>query len=201
MSVWWQQGGGGKCEWRLFAGSHVKAMFGVTISARGRKARSCENTGPHQQKKNLNYPILIWSVWWRGIRRPPRDNKITGRNKVSPCWSRFLFLICCEGGDIIQDQYLVPSRDQSRLRVLKALYRRSIPNTSATTYTTILPVSLEQLLAGWSDVVNLRRTCMCVRCPSQQRRTPRVRRSYATQMRPVESIKLECAAKKHLLQL
>lgn len=42
---------------------------------------------------------------------------------------------------------------------------------------------------------------MCVRCPSQQRRTPRVRRSSATQMRPVESIKLECAAKKHLLQL
>lgn len=123
-------------------------MFGVTISARGRKARSCENTGPHQQK-NVNYHILIWSVWWRGavrrsaarciwlsIRRPQRDNKITGRNKVSSCWSRFLFLICCEGGDILQDQYLVPSRDQSRLHVLKAFYRRSIPNTSATTYTT-----------------------------------------------------------------
>lgn len=104
-------------------------MFGVTISARGRKARSCENTRPHQQKKNQNDHVLIRSAWWR----------------------RFLFPICCEGGDITQDQYVAPPRDQSRLHVSKALPRRSIPNTSATTYTTVLPVYSSQsgAAAGW----------------------------------------------------
>lgn len=37
-------------------------MFGVTISAPGRKARSCENTGPRQQKKSKRSYINLECV-------------------------------------------------------------------------------------------------------------------------------------------
>lgn len=104
-------------------------------------------------------------------------------------------MICREGRDIIQDQYLVFSHDQSCPRALKALCRRGIPHTSAARL--FIFVWNSCWLAGQTSSVGAARVvrgALSTASHTASESVAVVRRKC----RPVESIKLECAVKKHI---
>lgn len=96
----------------------------------GCSVRSCENTGSWGKKKHW-YQSGVSGLVAR-LAHPAQHPSPTARKwdnwiEVSPCGSKFLFLICCERIDIIQDQYLVFLRDHH--------FKYSvIPNNTASTY-------------------------------------------------------------------